>query len=856
VAAVRVVGLGTLAGRPSRLGRLIVHQGEVLAFVSGERGEAVAVVEGLAEPSTTPRLASGAGAPPVRFRADLASEWTDPTRRLSEALEILQRRSETVRSGRRRRLQPARPSMGAVVIPQIYEAYLDTELGLIPDQVLDDLRLQLLTGRSEANALLVGNLEALSNPYQYLKEVRDATNAPILVGLEDPRSLIPLQDLIDRAVVVGSGGVEHEGPLDYVIDAPGALGLVTSQPEDLGARNTFTLSLSETRRHNPSGRYLNLIFAYPGDGVVSKTDSLSSRTSYELRISVGPRLNDSILENSPAFPDDILPASDDGHWLEVAVFSDTFEISDNNHRLFLPRTGASWVCECDPDREHTCDLSQRLPFSAVAVRTPANATIGDLRVCVYYHTNLIQSAIARVTIGQTSMSSGQSALIDYSITAGYANLDDTPGRSISIMTNENIDGSHRVVVNHRLSEPFAFSVESGQMASAMLRARGTLFDAQFRNSPDGLQSLFDGDFRKGRDQFVQDLCRLALKGWLLLSALYTEGAVRDRLRDLVQTEAESSTDPVLIQVARAAGSDLVYPWQLIYDLPLAGESTDFHPCPFVDEWLASDPDDRSLPHASRCPRYLDHDMNTVCLFGFWGFSSVLECPPSRRADHPAPKAVTTSTSPVNVVCGVSNTLDPGVTRNHLIQLGAALGTSLGEPFHEVTELAQRLKESDLDLVYFYCHGKKIVEQHGDGTIEVTPVIEIGNASQFAPGDVSGWDSGIWRPYDPDHWRLRQPVIILNGCHTTDLLPDQLLTFVTSFIGANASGVIGTEIAVEQGVAGHAVETLVREVAHNKPIGTALRAMRWSLLLRGNVMGLAYTPYCSAELALRSSGPTF
>jgi hypothetical protein len=38
------------------------------------------------------------------------------------------------------------------------------------------------------------------------------------------------------------------------------------------------------------------------------------------------------------------------------------------------------------------------------------------------------------------------------------------------------------------------------------------------------------------------------------------------------------------------------------------------------------------------------------------------------------------------------------------------------------------------------------------------------------------------------------------------------------------------------------------------VGAALRTLRWEMLGRGNVMGLAYTLYCVAALRLRPSVP--
>jgi hypothetical protein len=94
-------------------------------------------------------------------------------------------------------------------------------------------------------------------------------------------------------------------------------------------------------------------------------------------------------------------------------------------------------------------------------------------------------------------------------------------------------------------------------------------------------------------------------------------------------------------------------------------------------------------------------------------------------------------------------------------------------------------------------------------------------------------------------------VILNGCHTTEATSGTLNTFVSAFADhAAASGVVGTEIIMEQGLAGWAMELMLAALARGATVGNAIREVRWAMLRRGNIMGFAYTPYCLADLALR------
>jgi hypothetical protein len=94
-------------------------------------------------------------------------------------------------------------------------------------------------------------------------------------------------------------------------------------------------------------------------------------------------------------------------------------------------------------------------------------------------------------------------------------------------------------------------------------------------------------------------------------------------------------------------------------------------------------------------------------------------------------------------------------------------------------------------------------------------------------------------------------VVINGCHTAELVSGSLTSFVDAFANrAAAAGLIGTEITIEQGIAGWAMELFLTELYRGKTVGEALRNARWTMFARGNLMGLAYTPYCLAGLTLR------
>jgi hypothetical protein len=73
--------------------------------------------------------------------------------------------------------------------------------------------------------------------------------------------------------------------------------------------------------------------------------------------------------------------------------------------------------------------------------------------------------------------------------------------------------------------------------------------------------------------------------------------------------------------------------------------------------------------------------------------------------------------------------------------------------------------------------------------------------------------------------------------------------VDAFAGVYAAGVIGTEVLLHQQLANEvALEFLKRFFTHQS-VGRALSEMRMHFLRKGNLLGLAYTAYCSSNLAL-------
>jgi hypothetical protein len=236
-------------------------------------------------------------------------------------------------------------------------------------------------------------------------------------------------------------------------------------------------------------------------------------------------------------------------------------------------------------------------------------------------------------------------------------------------------------------------------------------------------------------------------------------------------------------------------------------------------------------------------MNVLCVFGFWGLSCVVEQPPSVASD--AVFLVSATNAPKKLLFAASSGLDLDLTSTHVGTLTRLLGDTTVSPMPTGSELAAALQEEDMDVAYLYCHcGYQKVNPHGSSTA----YLDVGGML-LDPFQLQSWAEELW---PQPHWPSRKPLVVLNGCHTAEMTSSTLATFVDGFVSiGGAAGMIGTEVTLEQGVAVAFMESFLSRFSHGETVGSALRASRWEFLSRGNVMGLAYTPYCLSSLRIRA-----
>jgi hypothetical protein len=213
-------------------------------------------------------------------------------------------------------------------------------------------------------------------------------------------------------------------------------------------------------------------------------------------------------------------------------------------------------------------------------------------------------------------------------------------------------------------------------------------------------------------------------------------------------------------------------------------------------------------------------------------------------DRVLPRQIVVGNTPPQIVVGLSLELDQELTDAHLKEVTTQLVGGSVVARDSLAKIHEALNRPQLEVIYFYCHGGRHIFPRGQSSI---PYLKVGMNERICPLDITAWDDG-WSKI-PKHWEVTSPLVFINGCHTAELTPELLINFVDAFAGVYAAGVIGTEVLIHQQVASEAaLEFLKRFVAHQS-VGRAISEMRAHFLRKGNLLGLAYTPYCSSDLTL-------
>jgi hypothetical protein len=248
----------------------------------------------------------------------------------------------------------------------------------------------------------------------------------------------------------------------------------------------------------------------------------------------------------------------------------------------------------------------------------------------------------------------------------------------------------------------------------------------------------------------------------------------------------------------------------------------------------------------------------VCPYGFWGLKHVIEQPASglrKREDQwrlsASGKVLTSGGMPLTIIA--TEDVDQAKFKTHKDNLGKLKGIRFEpkDPAYDQTTAKKVLQAPQ--IVYFLCHGEWEPKDPAERE-KAIPYLSIGRHDddiehKIFPSTLINWI--ITRSLDANEWATHRPLVMINGCETANINPEKEANFVSAFDYLGASGVIGTEVSMLVDSAYTVAEEIIRHLSEGGQVGRAVREMRWRLLNEGNVIGLAYTPYCRAILHVES-----
>ena len=559
---------------------------------------------------------------------------------------------------------------------------------------------------------------------------------------------------------------------------------------------------------------------------LSPRRSLAAAQQYRVCIEIGPRTRRSNVAEAGELPEELLEEQYEQGIvpLRVVLFSHDFHIEQAETVLRLPKP---------PARSNPVHL---------AVVAPADPGIARLRICIYHQNNLLQSVGIEAAVESEEVEphpKGDRGEVEWALSGSFRDLERLDNRDLSILVNETSEGTHVLEVlgagvrEHLELDPAILGTSVEAARNELQKVCSTL---KKDGSPDKYR--FPRAHRSDAKGLLADLRELAALGWTLYDQLM------DSRDDLKQGLGAALAKPRVIQIATVRTARHVFPWSLLYDNPIVPHRGNVLCSEFLSV-LARDPSAEELAKAPCLVSGCAHrdDPNVICPSGFWGFRHVIEQPLSTKNTQDGAELGTTDTDvqfeipyvgQPNALLGLSERLEG--CGDHRAEVVALLAPTV-DAQTGLIELGDGLRNPDLQLVYFYCHG---------GRSGGRAWLGVGTKRQpdrIYPANLSAW--GI-------AWPKARPLVFINGCKTVGIRPDDLLDFNRALARCRASGVIGAEIAIPEELGqhvGHAFVTAFRKGGEGAEVGKIIQSIRLDLLARYNPLGLVYTPYCMARLKL-------
>ena len=380
------------------------------------------------------------------------------------------------------------------------------------------------------------------------------------------------------------------------------------------------------------------------------------------------------------------------------------------------------------------------------------------------------------------------------------------------------------------------SFKEGEIADALIQLRGALRKAAWGNEEEFVKNKDSYKYEKGSgslQKLTKDLILLATRGYEFYTALIRDIAVQNQdtsPQAQVNALEDLMLEPGYVQFVLQKGANHVLPLACLYDYPLDTGLPDFKLCSNFQEALKQK---QSLTLCScfqgHCPSR--EDKSTICPSGFWGYRHYLGMPQSIKFIHSSPAEIFYTDKPAFAISVWKNFNSRELHVKNLTSNKRVTWKYADDRASTLTIL----KDKNLHLVYFYCHG---------GAYPSYPYLEVGDNRNYkiTPSHIN--------PNNGIYWEESHPLVFLNGCHTTGLSPERALNFVEAFVeNALCAGVIGTEITIFESLASDFFEFFIERFTQGDPVAKAVRDARLHILQQYNPLGLVYIPFVMGGLQL-------
>jgi hypothetical protein len=570
----------------------------------------------------------------------------------------------------------------------------------------------------------------------------------------------------------------------------------------------------------PDRRVVNVgirrIETEPLFGMIASDTALVPGAAYELKVDIGEPSTDSLVTGpQPPVGPLLPPTEDEAHDLEVAIQAKDFRLlSARVQRMRLPREGP-----CGP--------------VYFRVRTPREASAAELRICIYFRNQLVQSYVLHAQIAppapagltEQQAANGVSVRLEYSRSKDQPwELDDLRPRDLSIGANQ-AGRTHQLI--------FKSSNTSGEV---------TLPDDTFKEEVQDLRAQLDSLIAdsSGRERTypavspgqqpapdVADAFRaLVRRGRDVYLAFSNEASKAGLKKTLLSVAA--GVDQKL-QVIRFV-DQFAFLWTLLYDFPLPDERTGDPPLP-VCFGLVTDAAGAvvACSHTNKDQVY--------CVRGFWGVRHFVE---ERlvQAGGQVTSLARPSQGPLRVVAA-PNLAESANLESDIKKLESATETGPFAASSLLDLLWADPSERPAILILLAHFDEEKVPAEPEG-----PRVFLGGSEWLTLNQLSNRVAGSLEWGDP------RPIIMQMTCNAAKVDSATVNHFMTQWNTAGAAAIIGTEARVGPGAAADCALSVTSGLWTGKQtLGEAVTAFRRKLVFACNPLGFLFTAYGDIDLVV-------